>query len=189
MKKVFKKGFFALLILFSISFCATCIFLVNRHYPPSKKETVPAGETFLFQGAKFTVKSAEWIEIGLLSEKDPMRIAVGKEFGYPAEESRAMVITVTLNNHGASPLTVDLSAVNIESGNASSPISQVSNYFGAGAVYHRLEAGETKEVKILQTFYRDHFTLREWNNLTRRQFYFVTSLYPIKQMALIPAKT
>lgn len=186
MKSKIKRILLALFILSLLIICTVGIVSVNRRYPPAEEERIPVGDAVLFQGASFTVTRAEWVEIGSLPKDDPMRVAVGEEFGYPAKESRALVITFMLANGGSTPIDVDLSTVNVESGNSSAPISQVSAIFGSGIVYHHLEAGESKEIIILQTFYRDHYTSREWKTLKDRQFYFVTSLYPTKQMVLIP---
>ncbi len=190
MKKWIKWLFFVFALAF-VSFAIWRIVDINIKYPRSEKVQIPAGTEMDYQGVKFKVTAAEWVDVSALPDEDEMKVAVYSIFNHPKEtRTRAMILEYEFYNPGKEAVMVDMTTTNIEAGNYSSPMEKGTvNFFDStGGCYVNLEAGETRKCKVLHPFYDTYFTDREWETLTQRQFYFVTKLYPVKQMALIPAE-
>ena len=161
---------------------------INLKYPPSEKSLVPARQTVEYQKSEFKVLSSEWIDVSSLSDGDEMKEAVYAAYSHPREtKTLAMVIEFELFNPTDERIVVDMSTTNLESGNYSRPLGDLAGFFDCGGVAISLEAGERRICKVLQPFYESEFSKKQWEDLTEREFYFVISLYPEKQMALIPA--
>ena len=160
---------------------------INTKFPQNTRKIYKSNESFLYQNASLTVKKAEFLSSNeIIRDKDLLGSLEGSYSKPDASDLKLIIVNIELFNSTDDEIEVDLTTLHIESNDFSSQFDMIPMmYLNDCGMYINLKANERKFLKMPVPICESFFSKKAWKNLTNRQYYIVSTLYPQKTMTEI----
>ena len=164
-------------------FC-TGVVSVNLKFPQNIRIIYEQEDEFTSQNAQFKIIDASFLDEHTIREDEGLVKTIDEYSDFLDDgQLNLAIVKLQINNNSKKTINLDLTSFHLESGSFSSQFFYpISLYYSDCGMYLTLEPQEMKEITVGVPISSVHFLDYNSNEIKKRNFYVVSSLYPRKTM-------